>query len=355
MLARSRAAGFAGAFDHVLEDIERRGQVPTALTRIVGIERERPAGEEGAPAVANVVAGEPVDLLLSKPANAEQIDIARALARHDAVLVQGPPGTGKTHTIANLIGHLVAQGKRVLVTSHATKALRMVREHLVEELRPLSVAVLDTDVDGRLQMEQAVHGIAHRLSTSTEERLAAEVASLVAERDGHIAEIVRMSAELRAARENEYLPIKLGAEEVAPAEAARFVGQNANRLGGLPGPLAPDAPLPLSEVEVRELLREQHPGRHRRGARADPHAAHRRPAPLARAAGGGIWPAQGPPPAPTRIASGRPSPTWATPSALAGVARALSELGRDLGGLVSWQRLLVIAGHARGAEEGALA
>src|SRR6185369_11460090 len=116
----------------VLEDLEHGGALPTALTRIVGIEPER--AERTAAGDLADMAGAPPDVLLSKPANAEQIDIVRALERHEAVLVQGPPGTGKTHTIANLIGHLVAQGKRVLVTSHATKALRMVREHIVEEI-----------------------------------------------------------------------------------------------------------------------------------------------------------------------------------------------------------------------------
>ena len=33
-----------------------------------------------------------------------------------AVLV-GPPGTGKSHTIANVICHYLAKGRRVLVTS----------------------------------------------------------------------------------------------------------------------------------------------------------------------------------------------------------------------------------------------
>ena len=71
------------------------------------------------------------NVLLSKPANPEQIRIAQQLEKHGGVLVQGPPGTGKTHTIGNLIGHLLAQGKSVLVTSHTTKALRMVRNHIV--------------------------------------------------------------------------------------------------------------------------------------------------------------------------------------------------------------------------------
>jgi len=43
-------------------------------------------------------------------------------------------GTGKTHTIGNLIGHLLAQGKSVLVTSQQQGALRMVRHHIVPEV-----------------------------------------------------------------------------------------------------------------------------------------------------------------------------------------------------------------------------
>ena len=101
-----------------------------------------------------------MDVLLSKPANPEQIRIGRQLEEHGGVLVQGPPGTGKTHTIGNLIGHLLAQGKSVLVTSHTTKALRMVRHHIVTELRPLCVSVLESDLDSRKQLESAVGSIA---------------------------------------------------------------------------------------------------------------------------------------------------------------------------------------------------
>src|SRR5438034_10398061 len=82
-----------------------------------------------------------VIVLLIMPATHKQLRSARQLEEHGGVLVQGPPGTGKTHTIGNLIGHLLAQGKSVLVTSHTTKALRMVRHHIVPELRPLCVSV----------------------------------------------------------------------------------------------------------------------------------------------------------------------------------------------------------------------
>jgi signal recognition particle GTPase len=46
------------------------------------------------------------------------------------LVIQGPPGTGKSQTIANLICHLIAQGKTVLMTSHQNKALEVVTKIL---------------------------------------------------------------------------------------------------------------------------------------------------------------------------------------------------------------------------------
>ena len=99
-------------------------------------------------------------ILFSKPANAEQYEIATRLAKSKAVLVQGPPGTGKTHTIANLLGCLLSQGKTVLVTAHATKTLRVLRRHVDESLRPLCLSVLEGDADSQARL--APHGPGHR-------------------------------------------------------------------------------------------------------------------------------------------------------------------------------------------------
>jgi hypothetical protein len=132
----------------------------------------------------------------------EQVEIARALQRHGAVIVQGPPGTGKSHTIANLVGHLVADGQRVLVTSQTTKALRVLREHIVEELRPLCVALLDQDLEGRAQLEAAVRGIAERLTVAQEPQLLREIEALGASRAQLVDVVARLSENLRAARES---------------------------------------------------------------------------------------------------------------------------------------------------------
>ena len=55
---------------------------------------------------------------------------------------EGPPGTGKTHTIANLICHLLATGKRILVTAKTPRALRVIEQQLPEQVRPLCVNLL---------------------------------------------------------------------------------------------------------------------------------------------------------------------------------------------------------------------
>ncbi|MFV0132470.1 AAA domain-containing protein [Streptomyces sp. HMX87] len=59
--------------------------------------------------------------------NERQRSVLRRLEHDTGVVVQGPPGTGKTHTIANLVSALLAQGQRVLVTSARDQALTVLR------------------------------------------------------------------------------------------------------------------------------------------------------------------------------------------------------------------------------------
>ena len=46
------------------------------------------------------------------------------------VAVQGPPGTGKSQTIVNLVAHLIANGKTVLIASRMDKAVDVVADRL---------------------------------------------------------------------------------------------------------------------------------------------------------------------------------------------------------------------------------
>ncbi len=75
--------------------------------------------------------------------NEEQYRVVNQAKNSNLVLVQGPPGTGKSHTIANLISHYVANGKKILITSEKSKALEVIREKLPEKIRKLSIAILN--------------------------------------------------------------------------------------------------------------------------------------------------------------------------------------------------------------------
>ena len=100
--------------------------------------------------------------LFPLPANEEQFQIVKKLEQHDGLLVQGPPGTGKSHTIANLICDQIAQGKRVLVTAQTEKALKVLRDKLPEDIKPLCLSLLGRDRTTLGQLEKSVKTIIYR-------------------------------------------------------------------------------------------------------------------------------------------------------------------------------------------------
>lgn len=61
-----------------------------------------------------------------------QEKVIKNIDNNKFVAVQGPPGTGKSQTIVNLVAHLIANGKTVLVASRMDKAVDVVAERLNE-------------------------------------------------------------------------------------------------------------------------------------------------------------------------------------------------------------------------------
>jgi very-short-patch-repair endonuclease len=254
LFLRARTLGFAAAIEGILADLRTREDLPWSLLNIVGGESPIPDVADTNPSASGSTHTDD-EVLLSKPANPEQIRIAQQLEQHGGVLVQGPPGTGKTHTIGNLVGHLLAQGKSVLVTSHTTKALRMVRHHIVPELRPLCVSVLESDLESRKQLESAVGSIAERLSRADAGSLELEAKKLESERLDLLKKLEEIRDQLTEARADEYRDIAIAGRTWAPADAARQVVQEKEAHGWIPGPVAAVAPLPLSPGELADLYR----------------------------------------------------------------------------------------------------
>src|SRR3989440_5344074 len=254
LFLRARTLGFAAAIEGILSDLRVREDLPWSLLNIVG--EESPVADLGEIGTTNGQYHEAdAEVLLSKPANPEQVRIAKQLEEYGGVLVQGPPGTGKTHTIGNLVGHLLAQGKSVLVTSHTTKALSMVRHHIVPELRPLCVSLLESDLDSRKQLESAVGSIAERLSRADAGSLEMEAKKLESERHEALKKLDEVRKQLMEARADEYRDISIGGKSWAPADAARLVVAEKETHGWIPGPVAAVAPLPLSPGELADLYR----------------------------------------------------------------------------------------------------
>ena len=260
LILRKRVGGIANAVDAIIDDIDQRKVFAPALVQITGSavewEAHRRAPAEETSATGTFPAHAPIDdddVLLGKEANEEQIQIIKRLSHSGSVLVQGPPGTGKTHTIANLIGHQLAQGKSILVTAQTAKALRVLRDKVPDVLRPLCVAVLGSDQDARRQLETSIGSITERLTTETSASLAARATGLRQRRKELLAESKVLQRDLREALENEYREIAVDERRFTPSDAARYVKTHGAQHAWIPGRVKLATPLPLDSTELARL------------------------------------------------------------------------------------------------------
>ncbi|MCY3801528.1 MAG: AAA domain-containing protein [Chloroflexi bacterium] len=254
LFLRRRTQGFTAALEAIASDLPGREDLPISLRSIVGVHENGVRNDSDSPPQRGTarLANEEQDLLFTKPANDEQARIVRQLESHGAVMVQGPPGTGKTHTIANLIGHLLAKGKRVLVTSHTAKALERVREVIVEDLQPLAVSAVGRDTTERAQLEHSVREITNRLASDDASVLKKKARRLERRRDRLLDELKQLRAKHFRAIHAEYLEIVVEGVGVEPSDAAREVRSGAGQHDWIPRPVD-GANLTLTASEIEQL------------------------------------------------------------------------------------------------------
>ncbi|WP_322768589.1 AAA domain-containing protein, partial [Frankia sp. Cr1] len=183
------------------------------------------------------------DPLFPLPVNKAQHEVLHRLHQDTGVVVQGPPGTGKTHTIANLVCALLADGKRVLVTSEKDQALRVLRDKLPPKLRSLCVFQGDVRQSSDGELEQSIRMLSQRTATTSTAQLTLRIAELTVHRDSLATHRARLLTALRELREAEWYEHP----EIAPgyrgrlAEIVEAVVAGQQRHGWLP-PLPKDAP-----------------------------------------------------------------------------------------------------------------
>lgn len=174
------------------------------------------------------------DLYFPKPFNDEQVRVIQLLDAYDGVVVQGPPGTGKTHTIANVICHYLAEGKRVLVTSMKDPALAVLQEQLPEEIRPLAITLLTNEQDGMKQFEHSIYKIASEVQSLDRNSTAKAISHLEDSIDAMHSKLAAIDFKIGEWAKKNLAKVSMETEEIDPQDAAREVVESAGQLDLIP-------------------------------------------------------------------------------------------------------------------------
>jgi len=117
------------------------------------------------------------------------------------VVVQGPPGTGKSRTIANVACHLVATGKRVLISAQKDKAMEVVDAELRKlDLSQMPMTLLRQDRDSKQELRERLDSIQ---KTRSAKELAAEKAREESAHDGLVRDTSSAEGQLEIAIQQE--------------------------------------------------------------------------------------------------------------------------------------------------------
>ena len=201
ILRKRSAKGLTETLKRIKEQIEHGEDIPGEFADLAEIRPkdglESPNGPEEANAVFD---GE---IFFPKPSNDEQRRIVDKIRAASGVLVQGPPGTGKSHTIANLICHLLATGQRTLITAKTPRALQVLEGLVPDELRPLCINLLGSGLEERRSLESSVGGILRKNEEWNEDRAKYERLRLEEGLRNLREEKARVNRRLRDIRESE--------------------------------------------------------------------------------------------------------------------------------------------------------
>ncbi|MDA8088093.1 MAG: AAA domain-containing protein [Nitrospiraceae bacterium] len=196
------------------------------------------------------------EIYFPKPSNEAQRRIVAKIRESSGVLVQGPPGTGKSHTIANLICHLLAIGQRILITAKTPRALQVLEGLLPNEIRPLCINLLGSGLEEKRSLETSVGGILRNNEEWNETRSSSETERL----DQKIRQLREEKAELgrrlRAIRESETLPqsIANGTYRGTAAQIAQTIKAQEKEFNWFVDAIPFDTACPVSESDLQNAL-----------------------------------------------------------------------------------------------------
>ncbi|MCI5674591.1 MAG: AAA domain-containing protein [Ezakiella sp.] len=185
------------------------------------------------------------DGYFTKEFNQEQLNIVKNSYENSVTLVDGPPGSGKTHTVANMIGHFLAEGKRVLVLSKKKKALRVIKNMIDPAFNGLVVSrLMDTNDD----INETLYYINEFIANHTTPEMEAKAKKLGAEREDLKRRMEETEDKIIAILSAEGEDIKYADELLTPVEAAKFIVANKELMSIIPGTV--EGAFPLTDDEL---------------------------------------------------------------------------------------------------------
>ena len=239
LFIRKKDDGKVEAINNIIKDIENGGEIPEYLSELVGVIGSDKRAVEPIP-----------DILFTKETNNEQMEIIKSLYSHRAVVVQGPPGTGKTHTIANLLGHFLAEGKNVLITSQTKKALDVLKEKIPTDIQDLCISMLDDDSS---DLGNSVESISEKLGYLNLETLKNEYEEIENQRNELKEDIKNIKRKIFNIKYQESHPIIYNNESITLREAGEFLRKNQRELDRIPGIVSSGIPCPINNEDLAFL------------------------------------------------------------------------------------------------------
>ncbi|UUV20015.1 AAA domain-containing protein (plasmid) [Fusobacteria bacterium ZRK30] len=255
LFLRKRTLGYSSFIQSVIEDLQRNHnmELPGFFRTMTGVYKK--PQKEIVEKSWNY-SGIDKDVLLTLPANTEQLRIIKYLEKYGAVLVQGPPGTGKTHTIANIIGHLLSQGNNVLVTSNTDKALKVLKDKVYKdpqdsEINLQSLCInLSNSASQKKEMDEAISEIALKSSTLDLHSSQEKIRYLEEERMQLVEKSKQLTKDLVRVRSKEYKDLIYDNHSISPIEAAKFLHSGIGMYNYIDGKSNKDeVGLPLTHEE----------------------------------------------------------------------------------------------------------